>query len=96
MLSKRGRAGNVSSMSTINTTISVGDDSAGVIAGLLSRFTKGQRIRVAISDEPSVPAQIPTLAEFTARIEAARKKLPPSPWTTADEAMRDLREGERD
>jgi hypothetical protein len=83
-------------MSTINTTIHVGDDSAGIIAGLLSRFTKGQRVRVALTDEPSAPEQVPSLAEFTARIDAARQKLPPSPWTTTDEALRDLREGERD
>ena len=82
-------------MSTINTTISVGDDSAGVIAGLLGRFAKGQRVHVALTDEPSPPAQVPTLAEFTERIDAARQKLPPSPWSTADEALRDLREGER-
>jgi hypothetical protein len=83
-------------MSTINTTIRVGDDSAGIIAGLLSRFANGQRVRVALTDEPNTPTQVPTLAEFTERIEAARQKLPPSPWTTADEALRDLREGERD
>jgi len=83
-------------MSTINTTISVGDDSVSVIAGLLSRFAKGQRVRVALSDEPNAPVQVPTLAEFTERIDAARQKLPPSLWTTADEALRDLREGERD
>ena len=41
-------------MSTINATIDVGDDSAGVIAGLLSRFPRGRRVRVALSDEPSV------------------------------------------
>ena len=83
-------------MSTINTTIRVGDDSTGIIAGLLSRFAKWQRVRVALSDEPSAPAQVPTLAEFTARIEAARQKLPPSPWVTTEEALQDLREGERD
>jgi hypothetical protein len=83
-------------MSTIHTTISVGDDSASIIAGLLNRFPKGQRVQVALSEEPSLPVQVPTLSEFTERIDAACQKLPPSLWTTADEAMRDLREGERD
>ncbi len=83
-------------VSTIDTTIRVGDDSAGVIAGLLSRFAKGQRVRVAPTNEPTAPEQLPTLAEFTERIDVARQKLPPSPWTTADEALRELREGERD
>ncbi len=83
-------------MSTIQKTICVGDDSTGVIAGLLSRFDKGQRVRVALTEEPSPPAHLPTLAEFTDRIDAARQKLPASQWTTADEALQDLREGERD
>ena len=39
-------------MSTINATIEVGDEGAGVIAGLLQRFPKGGRVRVALSDEP--------------------------------------------
>ena len=82
-------------MSTINTTILVSDDSAGIIAGLLNRFAKGQVVHVALTDEPSAPAQVPTLAELTARIDAARLKLPPSPWATTEEALRELREGER-
>lgn len=83
-------------MSTIDTTIRIGDDSTGVIAGLLSRFAKGQQVRVALSAEPSVPNRVPTLAELTDRIDAARQTLPASPWTTTEEALRDLREGERD
>ncbi len=39
-------------MSTINATIDVGDDSAGVIAGLLTGFPKGRRVRVAVSEDP--------------------------------------------
>lgn len=39
-------------MSTVNATIDMGDDSAGVIAGLLQSFPKGRRIRVALTDEP--------------------------------------------
>lgn len=52
-LSKWTWAVKVRIMSTINTTIHIGDDSAGVIAGLLSRFAKGQRVRVALTDEPT-------------------------------------------
>lgn len=40
-------------MSTINATIEIGDESAGMIAGLLSRFPKGRRVRVALTDETS-------------------------------------------
>ena len=40
-------------MSTINATIDMGDDSVGVISGLLQRFPKGRRIRVALTDEPT-------------------------------------------
>jgi hypothetical protein len=86
----------MAAMSTINATIDVGDDSAGVIAELLQRFPKGQRVRVAISDEPGESVQVPTLAEFMAQIDAARATLPTSPWTTTEEAMLDLRGGERD
>jgi len=79
-------------MSTINATIDVGDDSAGVIAGLLQHFPKGRRVRVALTDEPIAAPPAPTLAEFMARIDAARREAPPCPWTTTEEAMRDLRE----
>jgi len=40
-------------MSTINATIDVGEDSAKVIAGMLSHFQKGQRVRIAVTDEPN-------------------------------------------
>jgi hypothetical protein len=93
-LSKSELAGKFFRMSTINTTIRVGADSAVIIAGLLSRFGKGRR--VALTEEPSAPAQVPSLAELTDRVEAARRKLPPSPWATTEEALRDLREGERE
>lgn len=95
-VSKRVEAGKVACMSTINTTIRVGDDIAGIIAGLLSRFAKRQRVRAALTDQTNAPEQMPTLAEFSERIDAARQKMPPSSWTTADKALRDLREGERD
>ncbi len=83
-------------MSTINATINIGDDSAQIVNGLLGRFSKGQRVRVELTDEPVAPAQVPDLEEFTKRVDAALQKLSPSPWETAEEALRDLREGERD
>jgi hypothetical protein len=82
-------------VNTISKTIEIGEDSAGVITGLLSHFAKGQRVIVALSDVAGITNQVPTLAEFTERIEAARLKLPSLPWTKVDEAFRDLREGER-
>ena len=42
-------------MSTINAAIEIGDESVGVIANLLSRFPRGRRVRVALTDEPSQP-----------------------------------------
>ncbi len=52
-------------MSSINATIDIGDDSAGVIAGLLSRFPKGRRVRVALTDESSPPmASQPDLVDW--------------------------------
>jgi hypothetical protein len=83
-------------MSTINATIEVGDDSAAIITGLLNRFPKGKRVRVALTEEPTPSAQVPELDEFIAKIEAARRELPDAPWATTEDAMRDLREGERD
>ena len=43
-------------MSTINATMDIGNETAGVIAGLLSRFPKGQRVRIAVTDE--LPANV--------------------------------------
>lgn len=40
-------------MSAINATIDIGDDSVGMIASLLSRFPRGRRVHVALTDEPS-------------------------------------------
>jgi hypothetical protein len=42
-----------SRVSTIHATIHIGEDSAGVITRLLSRFAKGQRVHVALTDEPT-------------------------------------------
>ncbi len=83
----------LATMSTINATIDIGEDSVDAIVALLSRFPKGHRVRVALTDEPSTPMPVPSLDEFTARVEAARLKLRHVPWITTDEAMRDLREG---
>lgn len=93
---KRGEAATFRAMSTINATIDVGDDSAGVIAGLLRSFPKGRRVRVALTDEPAAPEPVPTLDAFLARIEAARRLAPPCPWETTEEALKNLREGERE
>lgn len=38
-------------MSTINSTIQIGEDSASVIAAMVSKFAPGQRVRVSLSDE---------------------------------------------
>ncbi len=46
---------NIVAMNTFNTTIDIGEDSVGVLAGLLSRFSKGQRVRVAMTVEPPSP-----------------------------------------
>ena len=88
--------GNHFGMSTITATIDVGDDSAGVIARLLRGFPKGRRVRVALSDEPEVPAPVPTLADYMTRLETARRLAPPCPWETTEAALRALREGEQD
>ena len=95
-MSRTALLGNDFGMSTINATIAVGDDSAGVIAGLLRGFPKGRRVRVALSDDPEAPAPVPTLAEYLTRLETARRLAPPCPWETTEAALRDLREGEQD
>lgn len=52
-------------MSTINTTICVDENSAGIVAGLLSRFPKGQRVHLAMTDEISpVAGSNPDLVDW--------------------------------
>lgn len=86
-------------MSTVSTTLAVGDDASGVIARLLKGFPPGSRVRVAITeDEPmtvtSADHQM-SLEAFRRRIEDARSLAPRSPWLKTEEAMKELREGER-
>lgn len=82
-------------MSAITATLDIQDDAPSVLANLLRRFPKGARVQVAISEVPaSVP--VPTLDEYRQRIAAARSQAPASPWPTAAEAMKALREGEVD
>ena len=84
------------SMNDVRATISIGDESLGVIAGLLKPFPKGSRVRVVLSEEPTASGQPLSLDAYLARLENARGFLPPCPWQTTEEAMRELREGEQD
>ncbi len=74
-------------VSTINTTIRVGDDSAGVLAGLLSHFPKGQRVHVALTEETSPDSgSRPDLVEWL-------KSCPEKDWFSrpaGDETTDDL------
>lgn len=83
-------------MSTLSTTIDVSDDALQKLSELLAKFPKGSRVRVALSEEPVVKSEIPPLAEYSAQIKAVLSTLPPSPWASTDEAMADLRAGEKD
>ncbi len=83
-------------MNTLTTTVAVEDGAARIIAELLQKFPKGRRIRVALTDEGDIQREVPSPEDFAARIAAARKAVPPCPWTTTDDAMRELREGEAD
>ncbi len=86
-------------MGKIQTMIEVNEDSAGVIAGMLKLFARGQRVHVALTAAAPVHGTanggardgVPTLGELKARIEAARQSLPPALWETPEEALRDLR-----
>ena len=52
-------------MSTINATLDIGNESAGVIAGLLSRFPKGRRVRIAVTDDvPAIAGSKPDLVDW--------------------------------
>lgn len=54
-------------MSTINATMDIGNETAGVIAGMLSRFPKGQRVRIAVTDElPASGGSKPDLVDWLA------------------------------
>lgn len=86
----------------LTTTLPVGAGTAQAIEALVKQFPEGKRVRVVVTEEPpptpgnSPPAQNPSLADFLQRLDDARRLLPPSPWQTAEEAIKDLREGEHD
>jgi hypothetical protein len=64
MLSGKRIVVSLASMSTVNVTMDIGNESAGVIAGLLSRFPKGQRVRIAVTDE--LPADVGSKPDLVA------------------------------
>ena len=86
-LSKFAPATIVKAVSTINTTIRVGDDSAGILAGLLAHFPKGKRVRVALTEEENSEAgSKPDLVDWL-------KACPEKDWfqpLSADETTADL------
>ena len=64
-MSRTRIAGSLGGMSTINATVDIGNESAGVIAGLLSRFPKGRRVRIAVTDElPAFVGSKPDLVDW--------------------------------
>lgn len=82
-------------MATITTTIDVGEGAQEALETLLSQFQNGQRLRVMVTEEEEMPPGAPAeLSEYRARVAAARKAAPKSPWKKSDEALRELREGE--
>ena len=83
-------------MSTLSATIDVADDALQKLSELLAKFPKGSRMRVAFSEEPVAKSEIPPLAEYSAQFKAILSTLPPSPWASTEEAMTDLRAGEKD
>ena len=83
-------------MSTVTASIAVGDDSARVIAGILKSFPKGQRVRVAVTEEVADPNDVASVDGFRARLDEARKLSPICPWETTESALAALREGEPD
>lgn len=66
----------VKAVSTINTTIRVGDDSVGILAGMLSHFPKGRRVHVALTEETgSETGSKPDLVDWL-------KSCPEKDWFT--------------
>lgn len=43
----------IAAMNSIQTTIRIGEDCASILSGLLSRFVKGQHVRVMLTVEPT-------------------------------------------
>ena len=84
-------------MATITETIEVGDGAQESLRQLLSRFPKGRRVRVMFTEEVgSDSAESVSLEDYRAQVAAARKAAPQSPWSTTEEALRELREAEED
>jgi hypothetical protein len=83
-------------MKDVSAVISVGEKSAGELAELLKPFPRGSRVRVLLSEEPPAGGRAESLEAYLARVETARQSVPPSPWQSSEEALRELREGERD
>ncbi len=86
-LSNVARMSIITKVSTINTTIRVGDDSVGILAGMLSHFPEGRRVRVALTEETGPePGSQPDLVEWL-------KSCPEKDWfnpSAKDETTDDL------
>jgi hypothetical protein len=86
----------------LTTTLPIGAGTTQAIEALVRQFPDGKRVRIVVTEEPSLsppnvlPAEDPTLADFLQRLDDARRLLPPSPWQTTEEALAALREGEHD
>jgi hypothetical protein len=86
----------------LSTTLSVGADTANEVLTLVQRFPHGRRVRVVVTDDavqtkPAAEAMHPrSFGEYLEQLDEARRLLPTAPWRTSEEAMHELREGERD
>jgi hypothetical protein len=84
-------------MATITEILEVGDDTAESLSRLLSRFPKGQRVKVVLTEDETVGERgTPSLEEYRAQVAAAREAAPGSPWATTEAALRELRVAEED
>lgn len=84
-------------MATITETVELGDGAQGLLTRLLSRFPKGARLRIVVTDDDSFNRDaIANLEDYRARVAAARAAAPKSPWSTTEAALRDLRAAEGD
>ena len=83
-------------MEDVRATISIGDESLNVVAGLLESFPKGSRVRVVLSQELQTDDQPQSVEGYLTRLDEACRLLPPCPWESVEEAIRELRDGEQD
>lgn len=84
-------------MATITEILEVGDGAQESLSRLLSRFPKGRRVRVVLTeDEAADDNGVPSLEEYRARVAEAWEVAPKSPWATTEEALRGLRVAEED